>query len=1576
MTSQILQRPAVVICAALVLTAVMLSAAMMTEPPTGSVEGVVTAADTGKPIAYAWVNLQGGRGKGNWIYKYSKTDAEGRFRFDSIPVGEYSLDASAKAHSMRGQRVVVSEEKTQKLYLELEPTGPFLRVYISRQAFTSREKPFIVLDGFTGGEGVDIEFYRVKPELLFSSSDESLREIVSSGGAYVTKESIEASGAVDKVITKFVRVSKRDNEGTYHQTVKFEPMKPGIYVLVASAAGVESAGVLTVSDVALITKESEGKLVVFSADPATGVPAPGTEIAVFEARRKTAGGVTGSDGIWKTEFAMSSGAPPPRLIAARLGDSTAFINSVSYEHVRSPVTIYAFTDRPIYRPGQQVYFKGIVRVFSGDAYHAPKSGTCSVEVRDKRDTVLYRETLPLSKFGSFNGNLKLPIYAATGSYDVTCTALGRVKTFSFDVAEYRKPEFEVSIEMPKKRCVRGEVVRAKVRANYYFGAPVAGAEVRYSVSRSDYWFWPEDEQFGEDFYYDDEMGDYDYEYYGDYGYGENVASGTVKTGADGTAIIEFSTYWKTRKDDYYAQDQQFVVEAYVVDENRQEASAEAEIIATQGDFSLDVKPKDYIAEVGRDTSVVIRAADYNHKPQAGVEIEVLAGRLEWSESGESFEHLAKAEVKTDANGQAVFVFKPSKPGSYMVRASCRDRRGNRIRSAGWMWVPGETDFEGYHYPDLQLVLDKKTYAPGDTAKLLINTGAVGATAFLGVEGRKLFDYKLVKLDKKTTVIELPVRSAYKPNFYVTVCFVKNGKFVTQEARAKVSLDEQELKLSVTADKKKYEPGETAWYLVKAVNSKGKPVKAEVSLGLVDEAIYAIKEDDTPPILGYFYRMQPNLVATRFSFPDVYLSGDKGGFTGSVRMDFRDTAFWRADIVTDDKGEAKIAVKLPDNLTTWRATARACDAGTAFGETRTKVVVSKPLLVRLQTPRFLIEGDKAVISTAVHNYLPNSRSVRVTLDVSGVVIDGSRQQTVEVPSQGMKRIDWKIKAGSAGKAEFTAYAVGGEAKAQDAMKLVIPIRPDGQRMVESQFGTVKGGSRDISFVVRRDASPGASEIRVRLAPSPASALLGSLDYLAQYPYGCTEQTMSCFLPDVVIWRVLKSLGISNPSLEKRLPDMVGKGLNRLYDMQNENGGWGWCEYSSQDMWMTAYVVFGLVKAREAGFKVNDDVLKNGLKALDAMLSREENLKSQGVWYALYVLSLAGKKDVAERYLEKALSLHYYPDNSHQMSLAALMLANIGRMEAATEMMNKLWARAETTPADVCWRASSWEYQDAETTALALMAALRVSPDDSRIPKIVHWIISNRTYNYWYSTRDTAMVIYAVSEYLRRTGELNPDFTAMVSHNGRILGRWRFNKSSVFKPEIEVVVPSSSVDQGGNTLRIEAVGRGVLYYTASLTQYVKRGYGSKSPKVVTQSGIAIGRNYYKMVTSSGQTRLLDYASEEFRVGDLIEVVLVINSPNDYRRVIVEDYLPAGFEAFDRGRLESWEWSSLGYWWDDRDVRDERVTFYLDELPKGTSTLRYKVRAGMPGDYRAPAALAEGMYDPRVKASGSGMRVRIRD
>lgn len=1547
----------------------MLAFSMAKETPVGGVKGRVVASDTGRPINGVSVYLrQGESGAPQTVQTYAVTNRDGDYSFSHVPAGDYSIQANAKVHSLKAAGISVREGETEQINLELTPGDQYFNLYIHQQLFTSKEKPAIEVDGFTDSDEMKVTIDKINPDKLFSSEAGPVREMLSQNYGSSGVE-IGNSPIIAKRETRTVEIRKRDSEGTYHQRVDLGSFTPGIYVVTAGVGSFRQTGWFSVSDIGLITKESGDDLLAYAVRPDTGDPVPGVQVTISESGEPIGGGATGPDGLWRGKPAnrKANGAEvghENRLIVGRLGDSVAFLTSYSYEPESSDNSIYAYTDRPIYRPGQEVHFKGIVREFAGDAYRLPAKGQARVEVRDRRQTLIYAKSLPLSRFGTFHDGFKLPEYAATGGYDVTCSFGGHEQTVSFSVAEYRKPEFSVTVEMPNKHCVQGEHVKAKVRATYFFGAPVAGAEVHYSVSKNDYWFWAGDEEdsgYGSDY----EGG----EYGGYSAAGEIVTEGTVRTGADGTAEVDFAAYSKPEKDVFNVTDKQFTVNADVTDASRSAASGEGSIIATQGDFNLHGEPQEYMSEPGKETRVVITAEDFDKKPQAGIDVDVTANLTQWDpESGqETFQPVASGTVHTDAKGQAIFSFKPAKPGSYAIHMVARDRNGNRIRGATYVWVTGQGEFEGYHYPDLQVVLDKKSYNYGDTAKVMINTDAKGATALLTVEGRRIYDYKLVKLSNKSTVVEIPIRPEYRPNFYVDVCYVRNKRLATQQARAKVSLREQEIKLTVTPDKAQYEPGQTATYSVSARDLSGRPVEAEVSLGVVDEAIYEIQEDTTTPVREFFYHAQPNTVNTHYSFPNVYLSGDKAGFNGTVRKEFLDTAFWRADVVTDANGQAKVSVRLPDNLTTWRATARACTTNTAVGQTVSKVVCTKTLLVRLETPRFMVQKDRTLVSAIVHNYTGGDQDVTVALKAPELKVEGRQTQHISVPKDGMERVEWWVSAVDPGSATLTAYAVA--KPYQDAMQLTIPIKPLGQREVETRVGSVAGTDAVEKLMVRSDSVRGGSEIRIRLAPSLASSLLGSLDYLAEYPYGCTEQTTSAFLPDVVIWKTLKSLKMSNPSLEKRLPDMVGRGLNRLYDFQNESGGWGWCQYGQQDIWMTAYVIYALQTARAAGFSVNDEVLANANNWLGQKLQAQTKVTPQMI-YGTYVMSLGADKAIATDRLR--LITQSDVSDPHDLALVTLALANVGAQEQAKQYLQSLWNRAVVSRGEVHWASnSSWQYykddSPAETTALAMMAVMKLTPADPRLPVIMRWLMSQRTYDHWTSTRDTAMVLYAASQYLAISKETTPDYGFTMFDNGRKIAGGRMGKSDVFSPEREVVIRAKDVRAGANVIQIRKSGPGVLYYTIEGVQYVAR---NQNVRTINGSGVSVTREYHKFIprwNDSLRYNVLqpsDWTAKSFASGDILQVRLTVNSPREYQHVLVEDYLPAGCEAFDRGRVEPWEWT---YWWVDMDVRDERVSFYVDTLPVGKHVLQYQTRAWRPGSYHALGSLVQAMYEPTVKATG---------
>ena len=327
---------------------------------------------------------------------------------------------------------------------------------------------------------------------------------------------------------------------------------------------------------------------------------------------------------------------------------------------------------------------------------------------------------------------------------------------------------------------------------------------------------------------------------------------------------------------------------------------------------------------------------------------------------------------------------------------------------------------------------------------------------------------------------------------------------------------------------------------------------------------------------------------------------------------------------------------------------------------------------------------------------------------------------------------------------------------------------------------------------------------------------------------------------------------------------------------------------------------------------------------------------------------------------------------------MTLSNIGEKELSKQYLARLWNQAIVTSNGIYWEWNGeWRYyfSSIEMTATALTAAVKLSPNDQRIPKVAGWLLSRRELNHWYSTRDTATILYALSDYLTRTKEMQPNYTASVFHNGRKVASVHFDKSSIFQPEKEIVIHPTDVRSGRNNIKIGISGPGVLYYTVELTQYV---YREDMARTITGSGITVSREYRKLVPRWDETlkstRLQPAQSTTtcFQSGDVVQVRLIVNSPSKYDHILVEDYLPAGCEAFDRGRVEPWEWT---YWWVDRDVRDERVSFYVETLPAGKRTLEYEFRAAVPGTYHAMPPLAQAMYQPEITASGPEDRVRVR-
>ncbi|HEX8026949.1 MAG TPA: alpha-2-macroglobulin family protein, partial [Vicinamibacterales bacterium] len=272
----------------------------------------------------------------------------------------------------------------------------------------------------------------------------------------------------------------------------------------------------------------------------------------------------------------------------------------------------------------------------------------------------------------------------------------------------------------------------------------------------------------------------------------------------------------------------------------------------------------------------------------------------------------------------------------------------------------------------------------------------------------------------------------------------------------------------------------------------------------------------------------------------------------VRKEFPDAIHWVGDLVTDAQGQGRIAVTYPDALTTWRLTARAITADTRAGTTIARTTTTKDLIVRVITPRFLTEGDEVVVPTMVHNYRQEARTAAVSIESTGLQPVGAQAETNGALASGAeRRDDWRFAAKAPGAATVTATAK--TESDVDAVELPIPVLPFGIRREVGTSGSIVGAGESATVVTMPDASnPAARSIKLSMAPSLAGSVLGALDYLTEYPYGCTEQTLSSFLPNLLVTRALTQLQLAPTERLSALDKQVSAGLQRLYDFQHSDG----------------------------------------------------------------------------------------------------------------------------------------------------------------------------------------------------------------------------------------------------------------------------------------------------------------------------------------------------------------------------------------------------------------------------------------
>ncbi|HEX9118403.1 MAG TPA: alpha-2-macroglobulin family protein, partial [Anaerolineae bacterium] len=575
----------------------------------------------------------------------------------------------------------------------------------------------------------------------------------------------------------------------------------------------------------------------------------------------------------------------------------------------------------------------------------------------------------------------------------------------------------------------------------------------------------------------------------------------------------------------------------------------------------------------------------------------------------------------------------------------------------WVTGPGYVNWRQENNDRIQLVADKDEYRVGDTARLLVASPYQGTVkALLSVERNHILSYKIIDVAGNSQQLEIPIEAAHAPNVFVSLTLIKGmdrsspaPSFKVGLALLKVSVADKQLQVIATPDRSKVGPRDTVTWDVQTLDSTGKPVAdADVSLALVDKAVLTLASDQSGTLMNRFYsqraegvRTASTLVVNVDRLVNQLTRGGKGGGGGGggaapgVRSNFLDNAYWRASVTTGSDGHASVTTTLPDNLTTWTLDARAVTADTRVGQSMTDIVATKDLLIRPLLPRFLVQGDRPEIGAIVQNNTGQALEVSVDLLATGLApAEPATGKTFSIAAQGSHTFNWPVSvqppAGGPALLDSTTITMtargGGLA---DAIQLTLPAYHYTTPEVTGTSGQVESGDSRLELVrLPSGADPARGGLNVSIEPSLAAGMTGGLTYLEHYPYECTEQTVSRFLPNVVTYQALKSLGISRPDLETALPEQVGIGLQKLYAGQQVDGGWGWWRGDGSDLFVSSYVVFGLAKAQKAGFAVDRTVLDRGVRFVRQGLAAPaglENWRLNRQAFMVYALAVAGDNE---------------------------------------------------------------------------------------------------------------------------------------------------------------------------------------------------------------------------------------------------------------------------------------------------------------------------------------------------------------
>lgn len=1377
--------------------------------------------------------------------------------------------------------------------------------------------------------------------------------------------SVSDTSNLDVLTTTVVHLQKQ-LRSKYKGIFVMEVLKPDDYY---SA----DAKVISLSDIGLIARQTEDEIVVFANSLRTARPLAGVEVQVISRTNQTMFTArTGGDGSLRFPRvnALGEGFTPRLIVAQHQGDYNFLdLRKTEVETYRfdlggksyRSLDAYAWSDRNLYRPGDTLHMACMVRKWD---YSSPQALPILLSLRDPKGQVIETQKVNAEKDGALEAHFPFSLDAFTGEYtlDITTATEEYLTSVSFHVEDFMPDKIRVAPRALAPAYPRGDTAEVLVEAEYYFGA---ACDSHYYETRTSFTPGAFSSRTFKDYSFAWTQGS-DMSHFQTEGHLNPKGLDTVRIPLPATWDLCGPVYATTF--------------ATVHDNSGRTVTRKTQFVAhTQPDYlGMRVHSGGYLS-MGDQMRIDFVAATPEDKAAPNTPIAISVHRQIWrnvlrgSYDGYRFESQDLGEsVYTDTiriQGSArSLLLRLKEPGIYVLKAG-RPGETPVLRTEVLVYGKGaehNSSFGAEREGTIRITTDKPSYKTGETAKVHFAAPFAGRM-LVTAERDRMQRHWYVDVPKNSAELRIPILEADVPNIVLsaTLFYPMLGTtvmpFTVSHGYKSIKVDHAAHNIQVKIDApERVSPGKRAYATLRT-----RP-NAYVTLAAVDEGILAIRSFETPDPYPYLYAERELRVKSfdmyRYLLPEIARPGPatggdaSGGYAGlnpfQIRR-IRPVALWSGILRANGSGQVRVPLDFPEGFNgkvrlmavAWSG--RACGSGEHF------LKVHEDLVVNAALPRFIIAGDTLHIPVHALNTTEAALQGEVRVEVEGPVrVLSQPAMTLRTEAKASARSSFQLFAGPGiGKASVTLSTQVGKAVSRTTHTFA--VYPNGHLERQGGQGSVEAG-QSVTLNFPGGFYPETQRVSVRASNFPAMQLGGQLHDLVTYPHGCVEQTVSSLFPQLY-YGDLAAI-VAPEAFEKDNAVMhIREGVKKLERMMDYSGGYSFWEGGEPNDWVTCYAMHFLVEAQKAGYPVAADRMTSGLDYLSKHVTgtakatyvyyrgdaKQVAQITPKEWiYALYVLALAGKPDLAMMNAYKAEVASLAGDSRF---LLASVFALTGDSKSFRSLLPKDWTAEEAAR-------STGGNLDSEVrpTAIALTALAQADPAHPFIPAMTAFIASKA--KLLLSTQDKAWAFLAMGKAARA---LAPENIRLEVLQG----------SQVLASGNGAGLKLDDRNLPGKSVVLKASGKGKAYY------YWESQGVPKVPSKRPAQGMKLVRTYF-------DTKGSEIIRPIFRQGELIVCRIQLSAEQDIDNVVITDLLPAGLE------VENQRISSDSYGWISgnpfnpahQDIKDRGLATYLDLKGGQTETLHYLLRPVNPGRFQLPAAQAEAMYDPRLQAQAPGGYVSI--